>query len=58
MGSCLMGRVGVGEAVNPREEREGQSAGMLIMWRHGGAQYVIVPSLGAMKLCFEVRDGQ
>jgi hypothetical protein len=53
-----MGQVGVGEGMNPREEREGQSAGMLIMWRCGGVQYVIIPSFGAMKLCFEVQDGR
>ena len=37
----LMGRVGVGEAMNLREER-GVSAGMLAMWRQGGVQYMAV----------------
>jgi hypothetical protein len=48
----------VGEAVNPTEERAGWSAGMLIAWRRGGARYMVVPSFSALKLCFEVQEGQ
>jgi hypothetical protein len=48
----------VGEAVNVREERVGQSAGMPVVWRWGGVRYAVVPSFGAVKLCFEVRDGR
>ena len=54
-----MGRVGVGEAMDSREERGGeQSAGMLAVWRQGGARYVVVRSFGAVTSCIEVRDGR
>jgi hypothetical protein len=48
----------VREAMNAREERAGQSTAMLVVWRQGGARSVVIPSFGAMKLCFEVQDGQ
>jgi len=39
-----------------RRERGGRADHQLAVWRWGGAQYVVIQSLGAMRLCFGVQD--
>ena len=51
----LMGRVGVGEAMNPREERGAGCRYAHHVEMGGGCG---MQSFSGMKSCFEVRDGQ